>query len=78
MFCTPSTERKAAKDHQCTYCGEAINKGDKYLTWKSVDDSWFTNKMHHECADDLAECGDGEYCAYGNYRPAHGITGEPK
>ena len=69
MFCTPPKTVVARVPHQCTYCGEAINSGDTYFTWKSVDDSWFTNKMHPECADELNEWGDGEYSAYSNDRP---------
>lgn len=69
MFCTKPVTRKAAKEHQCTYCGEPINPGDKYEFWKSVDDSWFANKMHPECCDDLNEWGDGEYSPFSNERP---------
>lgn len=69
MFCTPAIERTAIKLHRCTYCGQSISIGDLYLTWKSVDEGWFTNKMHHECADDQAEWGDGEYMPYCNDRP---------
>jgi len=70
MFCTKPVNRIANKKHTCTYCSEPINKGESYNMWKSVDDSWFTNKMHHECADDLNEYGDGEYSPYCNDRPA--------
>ena len=68
-YCTPAIERKALKAHTCTYCGQPIEAGDKYMTWKSVGDSWFTNKMHHECADDLSEWGEGEYSPFTNDRP---------
>lgn len=69
MFCTPSKTVTARVLHKCTYCGESIEVGSTYLSWKSVDDSWFQNKMHHECADDQAEWGDGEYFPYQNKRP---------
>lgn len=70
MFCTPSITRTARKPHRCTYCGEAINIGDKYETWRSVDDGWFTNKMHPECSADMSESGEYEYSTYCNDRPS--------
>jgi hypothetical protein len=69
MFCTPNVKRTAVKEHLCTYCGQKILKGEVYATWKSCEDSWFTNKMHFECADDQDEWGDGEYLPYVNDRP---------
>lgn len=69
MYCTPCKTVVAKKSHICTYCGECIDVGDAYCTWRSVDDAWFTNKMHPECVDDLNEWGDGEYFAYSNDRP---------
>ena len=72
MFCTPSKTVKARKLHQCTYCCEPINAGDSYLKWTSVDDSWFTNKLHAECLDALLEEADGyefEYMPFSGERP---------
>lgn len=63
----------ANKPHVCTYCGEAIDKGEQYTRWYSVEDSWFTNKMHLECYESVrertGEDGDHEYTAYTGERP---------
>ena len=69
MFCTPPETRKARKEHFCTYCGEKILPGETYQAWRSVDATWFANKMHPECLADLQEWGDGEYTAYCGERP---------
>jgi len=69
MFCTDPITRTAQKMHQCTYCGEMIITGEKYEYWKSVDDSWFENKLHPECANDFYTHGDGEYSVCSNERP---------
>ena len=69
MYCTPAKTLTARVPHQCTYCGEAIEPGEAYLRWASYDDTCFTNKMHPECADDLAENGDGEYSPGQGERP---------
>lgn len=69
-FYTDAVTRTARKDHKCSYCGEAINKGDTYQyqdgNW---DGQWFKSKMHHECFADMCESGDGEYSVYGHERP---------
>ena len=70
-FYTPHEYRKAKKPHRCTYCGEAINKGEQYTFQKgNYDGRWFESKMHDECFEDMAETGDGEYTPYSNERPA--------
>ena len=62
--------RKAIKPHRCTYCGEAINKGDQYIFQKgNYDGRWYESKMHDECFEDMCEEGDGEYTPYSNERP---------
>lgn len=74
MFCTPAETVKARKAHKCTYCGEWIKPGELYDTWKSVDDSWFTNKMHPECNEEVSEDGYFEYTPFCNERPDKGET----
>ena len=72
MFCTPIEKIIARKVHQCTYCCEPINAGDSYLKWKSIDDAWFTNKLHAECLEVLQEDADGnefEYTPFSGERP---------
>lgn len=67
-YYTPTTFQIAAKEHCCTWCGEPIKKAYPYYRWASVEDKWFTNKMHPECRDVLLEC-PGEYVAFINERP---------
>lgn len=73
MFITSKELIVARKEHACTWCAEKILKGEQYFIWKSVDDSWFTSKMHVECAEACdTEClkwGDNEYMAYNGERP---------
>lgn len=62
----------ARKMHRCTNCGQHIGIGETYKRWTSVDDGWFTSKMHPECFDDLAIEADGgqfEYMPYSGERP---------
>lgn len=69
-FFNPSIQRKAARRHRCSYCGEAINTGDGYTFQKgNYEGRWFESKMHPECFEDMAENGDGEYTPYSNDRP---------
>ena len=69
-FYTDSVSRKAAKEHQCSYCAELIYKGDGYTFQKGKwEGKWFESKMHPECFDDMCEQGDGEYTPYSNERP---------
>lgn len=69
-FYNEQQRRTARKHHRCSYCGEAINKGDQYTFQKgNYDGHWFESKMHDECFDDMAETGDGEYTPYVNDRP---------
>lgn len=40
----------AQKSHRCTWCGETINKGDKYYKYVHVFDlELCVAKMHTEC-----------------------------
>ena len=73
MYNTPPTTQVARKPHQCTFCAEAIKVGEKYERWASVEDTYFTNKMHLECVEAAREdggCGGFEYIAYSNERPS--------
>jgi hypothetical protein len=73
MFVSKATRPKANKLHRCTYCGEVINPGEVYNKYKSVEDSWFTNKLHDECLAALdEECryyGENEYTPFEGTRP---------
>lgn len=73
MFCTQAELILAGKEHVCTWCAEKILKGEQYYRWASVDDTWYTSKMHVECRDacleDHACYGDNEYMPYNNERP---------
>ena len=71
-FVTEAKSVIARKQHKCTWCGEAIAKGESYWKWKSAGDAWFTSKMHPECREPFVEdwrlYGDGKYCPYSNDR----------
>ena len=69
MYCTPPKTLTAKVPHRCTYCGQAIDPGQKYERWASYDEKCYTNKMHPECLEDLSENGDGEYTPYCYDRP---------
>lgn len=80
MYCTPNERRKARKAHKCTNCGQAIELGEKYVHWKSVEDGegWFTSKMHRECYDDLNYWDGGgswDYQPYAGERPNAELRG---
>ena len=71
-YCTPTQTLVARKVHQCTNCAEPINKGETYKRWASVEDGWFTSKMHPECFQALLDDADGpgfEYTPYDGQRP---------
>lgn len=75
MFVSDSKLTKANKAHRCTWCGQAINKGEQYARWTSVDGpgGWFLSKMHVECVgamhDEIRDGGDREYMPFENERP---------
>ena len=61
---------KARKRHICSFCGEAIDKGEVY--WRSTgiyDERWFLQKLHDECDDELRETGWDTFTLYSNERP---------
>lgn len=69
------TVRRAAKQHRCIWCGQAINKGDSYHDERSVaDDSFQNHRWHPECKayanEDMLGGGDWEFLAWSNDRPA--------
>ena len=40
----------ARKEHICIWCGEKIEKGEKYYCYSGIgDDGFQTNKLHLEC-----------------------------
>lgn len=57
----------ARKKHQCTWCGQAIEAGSKYVRQRIIgDDGPCTNKLHPECdtaLDDTARH-EGGGCIY--------------
>ena len=68
------TVRKAAKQHLCIWCGQAINKGDRHHDERSVYDGSFQNhRWHPECIEDARDCwaqgGDDEFIPYNADRP---------
>lgn len=78
MFCTGPKTVKARKAHQCTWCGQEIEKGEEYKIWSGVCDGvWSTSKMHPECADacqeEAKEWGNDEYTPYTNERPKEDV-----
>ena len=69
------TVRRAAKQHRCIWCGQAINKGDTYVDERSVyDGSIQRHRWHPECIQDArdgwAQGDDQEFLAWSNDRPA--------
>ncbi len=71
-YYSPTKKVIARKQHRCTNCGEAINAGETYMSWQSVDDGWFNNKMHPECLESLIDDADGghfEYVPFSGERP---------
>ena len=45
----PTKMVKAAKPHECTWCGCQIKKGEIAHYWRSVGDSFTENRMHPNC-----------------------------
>lgn len=49
MTFTKTETTRAIKPHRCTWCGQRIEKGERYFRWVSFGDSVFVNKMHAGC-----------------------------
>ena len=65
-----NTTPKAIKEHQCNYCGEKINKGEKYNSQTNVyDGDIYTWKSHKNCTDIASELRMHDECD-------EGVTGE--
>jgi hypothetical protein len=70
MYSTPAVTLKARKEHRCTWCGQTIIVGEKYVRWASYDGGYCdTNKMHDECHEVAVADGPFEYCLYEGERP---------
>jgi hypothetical protein len=71
MYWTPAETRKARTEHRCTWCGQKILQGEKYLRWASYDGGYCdTNKMHPECHEAACDgLSDFEYVLYEGERP---------
>lgn len=68
-FYREPVSRKARKDHRCTYCGEAIQRGEVYSEQTGVwDGKAFRSRFHSECFEDLCD-GEGEFTPYSQDRP---------
>jgi hypothetical protein len=73
--------RVARKARRCTWCGQMINKGERYSHQRvKVDDDPSVNDLHPECSDALdeavsAEGGSVTYDLYEQKRPALQRTG---
>lgn len=65
----------ARKQHRCTWCGQAIPKGEKYVRVSGIFDSELqVNKFHSECDEACREeahhwGGDFEFIPGDNERP---------
>lgn len=70
------TEPKARKDHRCIWCGQAIPKGTKYVSERSVYDGDMQNHhWHFECWSDAQHNNDEpewEFTPYSYDRPKEG------
>lgn len=55
----------------CTYCGEKIPCGSKYMYWSFIDEygERSKNAMHLECEEKFKNSGDEHYDYYVNKRP---------
>ncbi len=67
-----ATHPKAAKEHRCIWCGEAIPKGERHAhyvgKWQGEFQDW---RMHSECYEDSADSWELEagFAPYEHDRP---------
>jgi hypothetical protein len=67
---------KARSPHKCTWCGEQILSGERYVRISAIFDGEFqTSKFHDECNDACLEearyeGGNFEFFPYDNERPS--------
>ncbi|GAC1478406.1 MAG: hypothetical protein NVS1B6_19740 [Steroidobacteraceae bacterium] len=71
----------ARKSHRCIWCGEPINKGEKYKYTTGIFDGDFqANHWHPECCAaqrrEASKTGECEFAPHENERP--GLAGESK
>jgi hypothetical protein len=72
---TEPETRTARKARRCTWCGQMVNPGEKYVHQRvKVDGDMSTNDMHPECDGALNalvdyEGGEVTYNLYGEERP---------
>jgi hypothetical protein len=57
----PTKHRAGLKDHDCTWCGCPIKKGEMHHYWRSVDNSYVENRTHDECLAAAVAAGDFEF-----------------
>jgi hypothetical protein len=70
MHHTQSEDRKARKEHKCTWCAQVIPVGETYVSWLTFEDgAAMPNKMHQECYDAASADGPFEYSPFDNERP---------
>lgn len=67
-------DRRAAKNHRCIWCGEEIERGERYRDERSVyDGNIQRHRWHPECQVDsenyFRESGEEEFDPYENERP---------
>lgn len=72
--CFSRKKVKANKQHQCIWCGQAIDKGSEYVRENSIYcGSWQNFAWHHECdaytQDEVFSKGEDDFMAYSNERP---------
>lgn len=74
--------RRAAKEHKCIWCGEAIDAGKNYCDERSVGDGYMQSfHWHLECLDGAEEewhgGDDGEFIPYRQERPQRAAAPQP-
>lgn len=69
-FFAPPKIVTAAKQYQCSYCAEPINKDDQHVSQSGVEEGqWFSHRFHLECIAEVWSDDDREFIPYNNERP---------